>query len=1099
MKLLYTDIRTSLTKVLAKEAESLVATGKKVFYISPNSLSFEKEQEVLECLSEQSSFDITVTRFSQLSRYLILNNSSKNFTIDDIGLGMIFYKCLSEIDSNQLKVYGGIKQDKQFIQQLINLYIDLSAANMTYLDLKKIADTDKYNDLILIFEKVTAYIKESNLEHNSPLSILISSIINKQVVCNFSKIALIIDGYTRFSAEEEYLIDLLHNNGVEIIIGCYASQKSFNCAFLDGNLYQASVEFLLRLANKYQSPVQNYSSKPEIVDTFGKTSRFLESSYDFSMMDDKNIEDVDKENLQIWSCLTQKEEIELVARSIRQKLHSNSQLTYKNFRILLGDVASYDLSLKTIFDQYQIPFYISKKESMSHHPMTQFIESILLLKRYNYRQSDLINLLKTSLYTDLSEYDIDLFEQYIKYIGISRLDKFEKSFTKNYKNKFNLKKLNKIRLKVITNLSSFLSIDSQKSKDILEEWNSFLKNISFSQQFQNLTNTLEIKDQEKQIEVWKSFCHVLEQFSIVFSDSIVSLEDFLDLVYSAMSLSYYRTVPATVDTVLVQSYELITPQASDYVYAIGLTQDHLPKIAQNTSLLSDFERSTLNQVTGDSSNIFIASNENLKKNRYTMLSLINSARNQLILSYPNQLNESESKGSTYLRELENFGFKIENKSIDNNTITIDDIGSYHSVLSSLVAYYQRDDFEDFDQDLTFIKVLSRVVSKKLKEKDLDNPALITQKLSKETLDALYPKDKPLKLSTSALKDFYCNEYTYYLKRVLNLQEELLLRSNASTHGNFLHRIFEKTLEQASEKIDFDTRLEQAIKEVINEPEYIDLYKETSESELIQKFLIGICRDLAPLFTNNLSIETINVEEKFEKITNTCTQLNDRYQVLINGRIDRVDRIKNTELLGVVDYKTGKDNDFKYDKFFNGLNSQLPTYLSALKKLNGQNLYGAMYLSLTLPIIKLKDVIASIKLNDSIDISEVVGETKKELRYQGLFLEKHFSRLGDFYKENKAYHLSEEELQILIDYNDYLYKKAAEKILKGEFSINPYTKDGKSIDSFVEKHQAITGFEANYHLGQARLLKKLDPALGTKLKDEKLKNAWFKTMREELNR
>lgn len=1089
MKLLYTDIRTSLTKVLAKEAESLVATGKKVFYISPNSLSFEKEQEVLECLSEQSSFDITVTRFSQLSRYLILNNSSKNFTIDDIGLGMIFYKCLSEIDSNQLKVYGGIKQDKQFIQQLINLYLELSTANMTYLDLKKIADTDKYNDLILIFEKVIAYIKKANLEHNSPLSILISSIINKQVVCNFSKIALIIDGYTRFSAEEEYLIDLLHNNGVEIIIGCYASQKSFNCAFLDGNLYQASVEFLLRLANKYQSPVQNYSSKHEIVDTFGKTSRFLESSYDFSMMDDKNIEDVDKENLQIWSCLTQKEEIELVARSIRQKLHSNSQLTYKNFRILLGDVASYDLSLKTIFDQYQIPFYISKKESMSHHPMTQFIESILLLKRYNYRQSDLINLLKTGLYTDLSEYDIDLFEQYIKYIGISGLDKFEKSFTKNYKNKFNLKKLNKIRLKVITNLSSFLSIDSQKSKDILEEWNSFLKKISFPQQFQKLTNTLEIKDQEKQIEVWKSFCHVLEQFSIVFSDSIVSLEDFLDLVYSAMSLSYYRTVPATVDTVLVQSYELISLQASDYVYAIGLTQDHLPKITQNTSLLSDVERSALNQVTGDNSNIFIASNENLKKNRYTILSLINSARKQLILSYPSQLNETESKGSTYLRELENFGFKIENKSIDNKTITIDDIGSYHSVLSSLVAYYQRDDFDDFDQDLTFIKVLNRVVSKKLKEKDLDNPALITQKLSKETLDALYPKDKPLKLSTSALKDFYCNEYTYYLKRVLNLQEELLLRSNASTHGNFLHRIFEKTLEQATEPVDFDNRLEQAIKEVINDPEYIDLYRESSESELSQKSLIELCHDLAPLFTNNLSIETINVEEQFEKKTNTCTKLNDRYQVLINGRIDRVDRIKNTELLGVVDYKTGKDSVFEYYKFFNGLNSQLPTYLSALKKLNGQNLFGAMYLSLTLPIIKLKD---------DIDLSKAASQTQNKLKYSGLFLEKYFSQLGDFYKESKAYNLTEEELQILIDYNDYLYKKASEKILNGDFSINPYTKDGKSIDSVVQQHQAITGFEANHHLNQARFLKKLDPALGTKLKAEKLKNAWFKKIREELN-
>ena len=82
---------------------------------------------------------------------------------------------------------------------------------------------------------------------------------------------------------------------------------------------------------------------------------------------------------------------------------------------------------------------------------------------------------------------------------------------------------------------------------------------------------------------------------------------------------------------------------------------------------------------------------------------------------------------------------------------------------------------------------------------------------------------------------------------------------------------------------------------------------------------------------------------------------------------------------------------------------------------------------------------------------------------------------------------------------FFIKKAAEKILKGEFSINPYTKDGKSIDSVVQQHQAITGFEANYHLGQARFLKKLDPALGTKLKDEKLKNAWFNQIREELKK
>lgn len=43
MKLVYTDIRTPLTQVLVDEANRLVAEGKRVFYIAPNSLSFEKE------------------------------------------------------------------------------------------------------------------------------------------------------------------------------------------------------------------------------------------------------------------------------------------------------------------------------------------------------------------------------------------------------------------------------------------------------------------------------------------------------------------------------------------------------------------------------------------------------------------------------------------------------------------------------------------------------------------------------------------------------------------------------------------------------------------------------------------------------------------------------------------------------------------------------------------------------------------------------------------------------------------------------------------------------------------------------------------------
>ena len=41
------------------------------------------------------------------------------------------------------------------------------------------------------------------------------------------------------------------------------------------------------------------------------------------------------------------------------------------------------------------------------------------------------------------------------------------------------------------------------------------------------------------------------------------------------------------------------------------------------------------------------------------------------------------------------------------------MGSYHSLLSSLVAYHQQGDMSETEQDLTFVKVLARVMGKKL--------------------------------------------------------------------------------------------------------------------------------------------------------------------------------------------------------------------------------------------------------------------------------------------------------------------------------------------------------------------------------------------------
>ena len=104
-------------------------------------------------------------------------------------------------------------------------------------------------------------------------------------------------------------------------------KKLIQVRLLKGSLYQASVEFLRHLAFKYQTKAENACQEHGNLDAFAKASRLLESAYDYSEIS-LEVTDEDREDLQIWSCLTQKEELELVARSIRQKLHQEPKLSY---------------------------------------------------------------------------------------------------------------------------------------------------------------------------------------------------------------------------------------------------------------------------------------------------------------------------------------------------------------------------------------------------------------------------------------------------------------------------------------------------------------------------------------------------------------------------------------------------------------------------------------------------------------------------------------------------------------------------------------------------------------------------------------------------
>ncbi|MBF0818624.1 ATP-dependent nuclease subunit B [Streptococcus acidominimus] len=1062
MKLYYAAIRYPLTTFLAELARNYTQEGKRVFYIAPNSLSFEKERVVLSTVKEKGSFDMMVTRFEQLARYFTLNQGRQAKTLDDTGLVMLFFRLLSQMEDTEFQAYGKVKQDIAFIQQLVDLYKEMQRSNVTVGDLVQLDSPDKEADLVKILTAFDNLMMAEGFQVSTKIAQFRKVVESGQLDQELADVILVVDGFTRFSAEEEALVAALNGRVAELVIATYASQKAYQATYIEGNIYQAGVEFLRHLAQTYQTK-PSYIAGSEELDALGKLSSNIEAHYDF-LGRQLELTAEDKKAVRLWEVTNQKEEVCQVALAIRQLLHQGTR--YKDIVVLLGDVDSYHLQIGKVFDQYDIPYYLGRAEEMSHHPLVHWIESLERLKRYRFRTEDMLNLLKSGLYQQWHQETIDLFEQYLLFADVKGQAQFERAFTAKNGHRYDLEELNHVREKLMAPLTVFFKARAQSGKSLLGKFRVFCEASALPANMEALSASFGQLEQEKDEQVWNRFVHLLEDMHQIFGNEKLTVADFLSILRAGMLASTYRVVPATVDVVRVKSYDLIEPHTAKYVFAIGLTRTHFPKLAKNTSLLTDAERVRINEATDRFAKFDVVSRENVKKNHFAMISLVNAASEQLVLSAPQLANEAEDTLSPYLQLLQEMGIPKEERG-KHTGFQWDDVAHYKSLLARVIEANRLPfEAEWTKEEETFWHVAIRYLRKKLEQEQIVIPAITgdveTSPLEADTLATLYPAGTPLILSASSLTDFYQNEYLYFVKHVLRLRERDSIHPDARSHGNFLHRIFERVTTDHSTR-PFDEKLQQAMTETRQEPSFATLYQFNAESQFSETVLLDIARATSLVLQDEPITQVVANEAVFGREETPFLTLEKGRPVQVVGKIDRLDQLTANQAFGVVDYKSSS-NQFRIDTFYNGLSPQLMTYIAAVQQLPAfsqtEKIFGAMYLHMLDPIVKLTDT----KSED-----QILANAYKSLVYKGLFLEEESNRLNHLYAKTKASLFTQQDLDTMLAYNRTLYQHAAEKIVAGQFAVNPYTEDGRSVAG--EQLKAITGFEADRHFSLARPLVK----------------------------
>ena len=1053
MEILYTEITEDLTEILLNRAKVELEKGKKVFYIVPSSMSFEKEKEILQRLengNEAAVFDLLVTRFKQLPYYFRSNLTQNDKTeLTQIGFSMLFRRVLKSFDKAEIPLYHSLSGSSNFLQMLIDLRAELISSNLTIDDLPKNPKNQELGQILQRFEEELS----KNYANFSEFQAFTAQLDNE----NLEKYSFVIDGYTRFSAEEEELITKLEEKTQNVIIGTFASERDLKRQQNELSIYKNSLELIRKFQGKFAASVKKEQTK-SVNQVYTKLTNLIKKDIDFTNHEVIEFDKKSAKNIEIWRSENQAVEIENVAKQIRQLIVNH--VNFKDITVLVGHRDSYAVTLKEIFNLYEIPYFYAKDEAMTNHGLIVMLESLLAIKQKNYQTQDIVNLMKTKVYSTVN---LNHFEYYINTYKIRGRAKFAADFVQeNYPK---LDEINRIREQYLgekSPIQQFLTGNTAKTgQKWVEIFQKFLAQAEIPQHLQAQYEAAESENNhelaEKHHQVWQLLLSNLTEFLEIFAVEKMKVTEFLEILLSGFQNSNYRQIPANVDVINVKDYELVEARTNKYVFAIGLSATNFPRLKANSTLLTDEERLEINENADEGKFIEPILQSNYSKSIFTTASLVNAATEKLVLSTPQIYGNIQEENSLILQLFMNHLPKNTIKKINNVSPneTLQHIGNRRATLAT-IGKIEHQMQENSEENSVFWSSIFRILTKddeKFRQLLLNVERDIEPvNLTVNTVNQIHGEE--MNASVSSFERFYNCGYQYFLENTLKLKMPEEIDLNARQVGEFFHEIFENIMKLSNlTSENFDENLDQIITN--SRQNYQQYFSRDAKSRFIELNLLDIVKQTGTRLKADIvnpDLTTLSTELSFGFPNSQIPEFR-LDNVKLRGRIDRVDQW-NDGSLTAIDYKSSK-HDFELKDFYDGTSLQLLTYLDVLHKSYPENtMKSALYLHLQNQAISL----SKIK-----NLSEIDSELKKNNDYQGLRLQEESSKAKNVY--------TFDEFDKLIDMNEQHYKNAVNTIKSGQININPIANDKQKTVHGCQycKLKAICRFEANEHFTSARIV------------------------------
>lgn len=1120
--------------------------GAPIFYIVPDQMTFQQEYELFSDDDVQGSIRAQVVSFSRLAWRVTqeTGGGTKQF-ISSVGMQMLLRKVISE-RKDDWHTFGKALDKQGFLQQIERLITEFKRHNITPEDMYTHTQaikarehepidigglTGKMEDLRYVYEQVSHALADTYIDTEDQLQMLIEQIPRSSL---FQGAHIYIDGFHRFTPQELLALQTMMQYVGSMTIALTIDPDDLDVESELDLFYQTKETYAVICELADQSPLRLEESirlDPE-EDTFKDRPYFehMESYFD----EQPHPAYPDHAPIQMAEAVHIRAEVEGVAQQILRQVRDHNY-RFRDIALFIREPEDYESIISTVFDDHGIPVFMDEKKSMLHHSLIEFVRSSLEVVESNWRADALFRVLKTGFIQPshdehpLTEDGIDKLENYVLEYGIRSKKQWmgEKpwifqrffGFDESQQTKHELKQqqqMNAYREQVTTLFSTF-DQDLRASKTIKERVTAvylFLEHVHIPEQLEHLT--VQYDDEglpergREQEQVWEALMQLFDEIVELAGDERVSLANFRSFLDAGFETLEFSHIPPSIDHVIVGSIDQSRIQGVSCTFLLGVNEGAWPMRPPADGILNEYERELLAMHGME---LAESSKRKLLDDWFYMYLAFTSARDYMWISYV--LSDQEGKAklpSQLIQRMQSLYPQIGAPMLLQDPDELMEADRFittpvktRAALTVQLARHER----GYAVKPIWLHVLNWYIEHEAMYSPTYNvlqSVLYTNRpvsLSTETMDELYPKGERVAASVSRLEMHYRCSYQHFAHYHLKLEERKRYTLDAPDIGQLFHEALKIITDWLyKEKKDFSDVTKKDAKAYAYQAVHTlapilqhQILHSSNRYQYIQKKLQEIIARATYVLSEQAratSFSPIGVEVGFgneeDVLSPLILPLPNGYELMLRGRIDRVDQAKINEqlYLRIIDYKSS-DRGLDLLEVYYGLALQMLTYLDVVLTQSEQWLglqaspAGVLYFHVHNAMLSentmLPEDVIDEELFKQYKMKGLLRADESVVRMMDESLETGHSQMlplalkknGEFYSTSKV--VGEETFTDLRNHIHSLIVQAGISITSGDIELNPFEYNKRSACTFCP-FKSVCQFDPQIQDNQFRRLSKM---------------------------